>query len=79
MSTPTIKTPMVDALCAVVNNQLKRRTRESDEEEPATVDKFEVTYKDLMAKIVCDTTYLECMVHSCENCPGYTALEAFIK
>ena len=32
-----------------------------------------------MEKIVCDTTNLECMVHRCENCPGYTALETFIK
>ena len=32
-----------------------------------------------MAKIVCDTTNLECMVHRCENYPGYTAVETFIK
>ena len=50
---------MVDALCAVVNNQMKRQAQESEEEEPANVEKFDVTYKDLMAKIVRDTTSQE--------------------
>ena len=38
-----------------------------------------MTYKDLMAKIVCDTTNLECMVHRCDNCPGFPTLEKFVK
>ena len=42
------------------------------------VKKLNVTYKDLMEMVVCDTN-LECMVHRCENCPGYTALEKFVQ
>ena len=29
--------------------------------------------------VVCDTTNLECMVHHCKNCPGYSALEKLIR
>ena len=58
---------------------MKRQAQESEEEEPANVERFDVTYKDLMAKIVCDTTNLECMVHRCDNCPGFPALEKFVK
>ena len=74
---------LVDGLCAVVNRQLKRKAKEQESEEDNTieVEKFNVTYKDLMEKIGCDTTSLECMVHTVkiENCPGFLALETFIK
>ena len=36
-------------------------------------------HPDLMAMVVCDTTNLECMVHHCKNCPGYPALDNFIR
>lgn len=31
-----------------------------------------------MAKIVCDTSNNECMVHRCQNCPGTAELKAFL-
>ena len=32
----------------------------------------------MMAKIVCDTSRNECMVHRCESCPGIDALKSFL-
>ena len=32
------------------------------------IDKFEVTYKDLMKLFVSDTDKLACMIHRCEKC-----------
>ena len=31
---------------------------------------WEVTYKDLINKVVCDPSNRECMMHRCTNCPG---------
>ena len=39
---------------------------------------WNITYKDLMAKVVCDTLSNECMVHRCMNCPGTAYLRAFL-
>ena len=35
-------------------------------------------YKDLMARVVCDTDNKICMVHRCSNCPGKVALKEFL-
>ena len=67
---------MVDGFCSAVNTHLKRRAKESEDSTPVTL--YSVTYKDLMEKVVCDTTSLECMVHRCENCPGFEALEEYV-
>ena len=32
-----------------------------------------------MAVTVCNTTNLQCMMYRCKNCPGYPALEKFIR
>ena len=40
--------------------------------------KWDVTYKDLMSKLVCDISSNECMVHRCENCPGTDALNNYL-
>ena len=39
---------------------------------------WEVTYKDLINKIVCDPTNDECMMHRCESCPWTEALKQFL-
>ena len=39
---------------------------------------WDITYKDLMSKIVCDTSDRVCMMHRCENCPGKAALNDFL-
>ena len=43
-----------------------------------TAIKWNITYKDLMEKIVCDTLSNECMVHRCEQCPGTEALRNYL-
>ena len=40
--------------------------------------KWELTYKDLISKIVCDPLSNECMIHRCVQCPGTDALKAFL-
>ena len=39
---------------------------------------WDITYKDLMAKVVCDTSRNEWMIHRCMNCPCITNLQAFL-
>ena len=39
---------------------------------------WDVTYKDLIDKLVCDSTNKECMMHRCENCPGNEGLISFL-
>ena len=40
---------------------------------------WEVTYKDLVNKVVCDPSNCECMMHRCTNCPGTNALRKFLE
>ena len=35
---------------------------------------WEVKYKDLVNKVVCDPSNRKCMMHRCTNCPGTNAL-----
>jgi hypothetical protein len=35
-------------------------------------------YKDLMAKLVCDVTSRNCMIHQCDKCPGVEGLSNFL-
>ena len=39
----------------------------------------EVTYKDLVNKVVYDPSNRECMMHCCCNCPGTNALSKFLE
>ena len=39
---------------------------------------WDVTYRDLIRKIVSDSTNRECMLRRCENCPGNKALRTFL-
>ena len=39
---------------------------------------WNLTYKDLIKKIVCDETNRTCMLHRCEKCPGIAALSLFL-
>ena len=39
---------------------------------------WNVTYKDLMSKLVCDTSNNECMIHRCAKCPGFDNLKEFL-
>ena len=39
---------------------------------------WEITYKDLISKVVCDASKKECMLHRCEKCPGRDALQKFL-
>ena len=40
---------------------------------------WEVTYKDLINKVVCDPSNCECIMHRCTNCPGTNALRKFLE
>ena len=40
---------------------------------------WEVTYKDLVNKVVCDPSNHECMIRHCTNCPGTIALHKFLE
>ena len=40
---------------------------------------WEVTYKDLVNKVVCDPSNRECIMHRCINCPGMNALHKFLE
>ena len=61
-----------------VKTQLKRKAEES-EDKNVEFPKFDIAYKDLMVMVVCYTTSLEFMLHRWKNCPGYPALEKFIR
>ena len=52
---------LVDCFCFAVKTQLKRKVVES-ENNNIEVPKFDITYQDLMAMVMCDTTNLECIV-----------------
>ena len=39
---------------------------------------WDITYKDLISKIVCDSTRKECMMHWCESCPGRPGIKQFL-
>ena len=39
---------------------------------------WDVSYKDLIQKVVCDPLNKECMMHRCSNCPGTAALLDFL-
>ena len=39
---------------------------------------WNVTYKDLIKKIVCNTESSKCVMHWCESCLGTTTLEEFL-
>ena len=67
---------IIDAFSSVINSCIRAKNR-SQPEEPE-IPKFDLSYQDLMQKIVCDVKSLECMVHRCEKCPGYNALKSFI-
>ena len=38
---------------------------------------WDVTYKDLISKVVCGSTNRKCMIHRCENCSGKETLRTF--
>ncbi|XP_065674995.1 uncharacterized protein LOC136091404 [Hydra vulgaris] len=40
--------------------------------------KWDITYKHLMKKVVCDISKNECMVHRCLSCPGTDVLQLFL-
>ena len=76
---------LIEELSTIINNYLKQREKEKEEEVHIATDtvteaeKFTLTYKDLMKMIVCDTEQLECIVHRCENCPGFQVLQTFFE
>ena len=69
---------LFDCFCSDVKNQLKKKADKA-EDKNVEVPKFDIMIKDLMAMAVCHTINLKCMVHCCKNCPGYPALEKFIR
>ena len=38
---------------------------------------WDLTYKDLIKKIVCNTESNKCIMHRCESCPGTATLKEF--
>ena len=39
---------------------------------------WDLTYKDLIKKIVCNTDSNKCIMHRCESCPGTATLKEFL-
>ena len=39
---------------------------------------WDLTYKDLIKKIVCNPDNNKCMIHPCESCPGTAILKEFL-
>ena len=39
---------------------------------------WDITYKDSISRIVCNSTRKECMMHQCESCPGRAGLKQFL-
>ena len=39
---------------------------------------WDLTYKDLIKKIVCNTESNKCIMHWCESCPGTATLKEFL-
>ena len=39
---------------------------------------WDITYKDLILKIVCDSTRKECIMHQCESCPARAGLKQIL-
>ena len=39
---------------------------------------WDLTYKDLNKKIVCDTKSNKCVMHRCESCPDTATLKEFL-
>ena len=39
---------------------------------------WDLTYKDLIKKIVCNTESNKCIMHRCESCPGTATLQEFL-
>ena len=39
---------------------------------------WDTTHKDLILKLVCDSTRKKCMMHWCESCPGRAGLKQFL-
>ena len=79
---------MVDAFCNVINRSIKSRERayikEHAEREENSNDQedfplYNITYKDLLQLVVCDTENMECMVHRCDSCPTFTALKEYLE
>ena len=40
---------------------------------------WDITYKDLIDKVVCDSSNRICMIHRCNSCPGSDALRIFFR
>ena len=38
----------------------------------------DLTYKDLIKKIICNPGNNECMMHQCKSCPGTASLKEFL-
>ena len=82
---------MVDAFCNTINTVIKRRKQAyfkenaereyngNDELEKEDFSSYNVTYKDLLQVAVCDTENMECMIHRCESCPTYSALQSYLE
>ena len=81
---------MVDAFCNAINKSIQQEERayikemsQLKEGEKYDEDKdfslHNITYKELLDMVVCDSEKMECMVHRCDKCPTFTALETFLK
>ena len=45
---------------------------------PVNTMNSDLTYKDLIKKIVCNTESNKCIMHRCESCPGTATLKEFL-
>ena len=57
----------------------KEQEHEHKDEAEQSFLLFNVTYKIMLAMVVCDVQKMECMFHQCRKCPTYTALKEYVE
>ena len=64
------------------NKQTKadeEQENELEDETEETFTLFNVTYKNILAMVVCNVRKMECMVYWCHKWPTYTALKEYVE
>ena len=79
---------IVVAFCSTINRvreeNRKKKLERQEEGTGATVvqsnvEKFVTDYKILMKMVVGNVKNMECMLHRCENCPGFQKLQSYVE
>ena len=75
----TINTVIKRRKQAYFKENAQREYNGNDDLEKEDFSSYNVTYRDLLQVTVCDTENMECMIHRCESCPTYTALQSYLE